>query len=494
MKLKKLLRNYPDYIVKGSREVEITGLCSDSRCVSPGNLFVAKRGINNDGAQFIPEAVNAGAAAILTDLYDPSLRNIPQILASNVQKAEANLAAEYYMHPDKELFLIGVTGTNGKTTSTYMAKQLLDMLNSPCGLIGTIECIIGETRYRSSLTTPDILTNYKLMREMVAKGCKAAAMEVSSHGLEMDRVENINFDTGIFTNLSPEHLDYHLTMDSYAQAKRKLFEQLGKSEKNSAAVINWDDAYAPFMAEKCDVPVLSYGVFSRSDLQARDIKFRISGIEGCLVHKNTQAPFYLPLLGMHNIYNFLAAAAACLTAGYSIEEIASLAKELKPVRGRLEQVSNLLGLQIFVDFAHKDVALRTVLEALRASCKGRVITVFGCGGNRDRLKRPRMARVSEELSDITIVTSDNPRNEPPEQIIQEILTGFSSLDNVIVQVDRRQAIAQAIELAGPEDVILIAGKGHEDQQIFAHTTIPFDDRLVAREICEAKALNTPASK
>lgn len=487
MKLKKLLRNYPDYVIKGSKEVEITGLCSDSRCVSPGNLFIAKKGLNIDGAQYIPQAISAGAVAVLTDLYNPSEKNIPQIIVSNIQQAEADLAAEYYQHPGDSLFLVGVTGTNGKTTSSYMVKQLLDKLQMPCGLIGTIECIVGETRYRSGLTTPDVITNFKLLREMVLKDCKAAVMEVSSHGLEMQRVANIHYDVGIFTNLSPEHLDYHLTMESYAAAKKKLFDGLKKGSKHAVAVINVDDAHAQYMSEHCQAPVLTYGVFSKADLKAENISYQPHGISGNLTYHGESVPFNMPLVGIHNVYNLLAATSACLIAGFKLQDIASHAESLRPVKGRLEKVANPLDLQIYVDFAHKDVALRTVLEALRNSCNGKLISVFGCGGNRDKLKRPRMARVSEELADITIVTSDNPRSEPPEKIIQEILTGFSSLDNVIVETDRRKAIAQAIELAGPEDAILIAGKGHEDQQIFAHSTIPFDDAHIALELCQSKA-------
>ncbi|MFA6914809.1 MAG: UDP-N-acetylmuramoyl-L-alanyl-D-glutamate--2,6-diaminopimelate ligase [Parachlamydiales bacterium] len=489
MKLKKILKNIPHVLVKGSKEVEITGLCSDSRYVAPGNLFVAKKGISLDGTQYVPEAIDAGAVAILTDLFNPVLRNAVQIIASDVAALEPLLAAEYYKQPDSSLFITGITGTNGKTTSSYMVKHFLDALQKPCGMIGTIECLIGSTSYKSGFTTPDIITNFKLLKEMVASGCQAVVMEVSSHGLEQKRVEQIEFDVGIFTNLSAEHLDYHLTMESYAKAKKKLFQNLNSGDKPKWAVINNDDAHAEFMREGCKAEVITYGLFPPADITAKDIEYSTTGIKGTLAYKNKLEPFELPFIGLHNIYNLLAATSTAICAGYSLEEIAPLAKTINPVQGRLERVPNPLDLQIYVDFAHKDIALRTVLQALRKSVQGRIITVFGCGGNRDKLKRPRMAKVCEELSDFTIVTSDNPRNEPPEEIIHQILEGFTTLDKVTVEVDRTNAIRHAIEMASPGDAILIAGKGHETQQIFAHSTIPFDDREVAYSICCAKAQN-----
>lgn len=487
MKLKKLLKNIPDVAVRGSREIEITGLCSDSRYVAPGNLFIAKRGLSSDATQHIPEAIDAGAAAILTDLYNPALRHVVQLIAEDVVKIEPLLASEYYRYPDQALFIAGITGTNGKTTSSYMVKHFLDNLQKPCGLIGTIECIIGTNSYKSGYTTPDVITNFKLLREMVTSGCQAAVMEVSSHGLEQKRIGLMEFDVAVFTNLSAEHLDYHLTMDAYALAKRKLFESLNHGTKKKWAVFNADDAHTPLMKEGCHAEILTYGLFSPADITVKDLQHSHEGVKGILMYKQAEEPFELPFIGLHNVYNLLVAVSVALCAGYSLAQIAPLAKTLPSVQGRLERVSNPLGLQIYVDFAHKDIALRTVLEALRKSTSGKIITIFGCGGNRDKLKRPRMAKACEELSDFTIVTSDNPRNEPPEEIIHQILGGFSSLDKVAVEVDRRRAIAHAIELAKPGDAILIAGKGHETQQIFAHTTIPFDDREVAYLICCEKA-------
>lgn len=482
VKLKKLIKNLTGIDVRGSKEIEISGLCSDSRCVSPGNLFIAKRGSTYDGTQCIPQALNAGAVAVLTDLYNPVLKNTAQLIAGDVVLAEALLAAEYYQQPDKSLMLIGITGTNGKTTASYMVKYFLDNLKGPCGLIGTIECLIGDDRYQTGLTTPDIITNYKLLKEMVRQGCSSAVMEVSSHALEQRRVENIAFDAVIFTNLSPEHLDYHATMENYAAAKRKLFHRI-ENKDSGFAIVNKDSEYAEYILSDSPLKVLTYGLHRSADLCASDLAADASGMRGFIQYKQKTVPFRMLHRGIHNVYNLLAAMAVPLIAGYSLEEICQLAAKLPPVRGRLEFVSNPLGLQIAVDFAHKEIALRSVLEAIRASCKGRVITVFGCGGNRDPYKRPKMAKISEELSDISIITSDNPRTEPPDQIIKEILAGFTSLERVIIEPDRHKAIAAAIDLAQPEDIILIAGKGHEEQQIFAHTTIPFNDKTVAYQLC-----------
>lgn len=492
VKLKKLLKNFSTIEVKGSKEVYITGLCSDSRCVSPGNLFIAKRGRTFDGTQFISQAIDAGASAILTDLYNPVLKNITQLISNDVDLAEAHIAEEYYQRPNENLLMTGITGTSGKTSTSYMIKHFLEKLKGPCGLIGTIECIIGNTRYQTGLTTPDVITNFKLIKEMVNQGCSSAVMEVSSHALEQRRVENIKYDIAIFTNLSAEHLDYHKNMENYAQAKRNLFISPTKS-KQAFAVVNKDDPYTEYMIQGTSREVITYSIKETADLYVTNLLSDLNGMKGLIHYKNRTLPFNMPLIGNHNIYNLLAAIAVPLTQGYHLDKILSLTDSLQPIRGRLEKVPNPLGIKIIVDFAHKDFSLQAVLEAIQASCRGKIITVFGCGGNRDPHKRPRMAKVSQNFSQITIVTSDNPRNESPEQIIKEIVAGFSSLENVIIQPDRRKAISQAIDLANSEDVILIAGKGHERQQILAHTTIPFDDREVAYELCCEKYKGTHSS-
>lgn len=489
MKLKKLIQGLPGAELKGSREIEITGLCSDSRCVAPGNLFFAKRGHECDGVKFIPDALVAGAGAIVTDLYDPSLKHVPQVVVQNVAVAEAALAASYYQQASHELFMVGVTGTSGKTTTSYYIKHILDQaahLNT--GLMGTIETICGPWRYPARLTTADVINNHKLLREMVSQGARAAVMEVSSHALQQGRTAHIAYDVVIFTNLSSEHLDYHKTMENYARAKSLLFQGLTRRDGKErsvppCAIINADDPYGAVMAQACSEVVLTYGFSQEAMVRASALTLGDEGYSFEIAYRGQHERLCCRLLGRHNIYNLLAALATGLVYGIPLRELAAAATLLPPVRGRLEPVENPLGLKLFVDYAHKEASLRAALEALRPICRGRLIVVFGCGGNRDRNKRPRMAAVTEELADITIVTSDNPRQEPPEAIISEILSGFSNDAQICVETDRRKAIAKAISMANIDDIILIAGKGHESQQIFAHTTLPFDDRQVAQEIC-----------
>lgn len=489
MKLKKILKYIPEVEIRGSKEIEINGVTSNSKSVGPGNLFVARRGGSADGALFIPEAISAGAVAVLTDLYDPSLKGITQLIHPDVHFVEPILAAMCYDRPSEQLFMVGVTGTSGKTTTTYLIKHLLDRFRGPCGLIGTIEYLIGKHAYRATHTTPDVSTNQKLLREMIHEGCRSAVMEVSSHALDQKRVAEISYDVAIFTNLTPEHLDYHPSMEEYLKAKNKLFRQLHPSSEKKyplAAIVNRDDPHYEKIMEGCTAPLMTYGVQENANLRASNIK--ISTEKTCFdVQYGDKKGFIdLPLIGRHNVYNCLAALACGLTQGFNLEEMIERMRLVPAVPARLEAVPNSLGLKIYVDFAHKVDALENVLRSLQEVKEtGRILTVFGCGGDRDRLKRPRMAQVSERYSDYSIITSDNPRSEDPQQIIQEIVRGFSSHASYICDSDRRQAIRKAIEMAQPEDLILIAGKGHETYQIFGHQTVEFDDREVVKEICNA---------
>lgn len=492
MKLKKLLKDIPVKQIKGSKEIEITGVCSNSKLVAPGNLFIAKKGLIDDGAQFIPEAITGGAVAVVTDIYNPTLKNVTQIIHPDVNTIEGLIAAHYYQFAGNELFMVGVTGTNGKTTTSYLIKHLLDRLNSTCGLIGTIEYIIGQHRYQATRTTPDVTSNHKMLREMVLQDCKAAVMEVTSHALMQGRVQNIDFDVGIFTNLTLDHLDYHQTMDNYCEAKNKLFRSLNpdKNKKKKGippmAIVNADSPWVGKMTEGCKAKIFTYGIESQADLRATDIRLTSSGTVFNLNYKNQQLKCHWPLIGRFNVYNCLAATSVGLMRNEPLEKIISILECFPSVPGRLEAVPNELGLKIYVDFAHSDDALANVLECLGELKTGRIITVFGCGGDRDNTKRPKMAKVCEELADFSIVTSDNPRSEDPESICRMILQGFKQKDSYIVELDRRCAIEKAIEMATPDDIILIAGKGHETYQIFAHKTIEFDDRKIAAQICQMK--------
>lgn len=494
MKLKKLLKEIPVKEVKGSKDIEITGVCANSKLVSPGNLFVARKGRADDGAQYIPEAIAAGAVAILTDIYDPTLKNVTQIIHSDVTTIEGLIAAHYYQFPSDSLYMVGITGTNGKTTTSFLVKHLLDHLHGPCGLIGTIEYIIGQHRYQATRTTPDVTSNHKMLREMLNQGCLSAVMEVTSHALDQDRVQNIDYDVAIFTNLTLDHLDYHNTMDNYCIAKNKLFRSLSspaKSKKkndNKIAVVNVDSPWHSRMLEGSAANVLTYGIANPADLQAVDIQLTSSGTTFNLIYQGKSIPCSSPLVGRYNVYNCLAALAVGLTRNVSLEQLSELIKNFPPVPGRLEPVPNQLGLKIYVDFAHSDDALANVLECLQELKKtGRILTVFGCGGDRDQTKRPKMAQISEELSDISIVTSDNPRSEEPEAIARQVIAGFKRKNSYMIELDRRAAIQKAIDLATPDDIVLIAGKGHEPYQIFAHKTVEFDDRKVAAQCCQKKA-------
>ena len=455
MKLKNLLRGL-DVVVKGSREVEVTGISADSRTVAPGNLFIAKKGSAYDGTQFIASAVGAGAVAIAADIYDPFVETT-QIIHPDVGAIEARLAARYYGDPSQDLFMVGVTGTKGKTTTTYLIKHLLDGLQRPAGLIGTVETIVGDHRFFSTLTTHDVISNQKLLREMVLKGCKAAVLEVSSHGLAQGRVEEISFDVGVFTNLYPDHLDYHKTMEEYADAKKKLFA------KAKNAILNADSPWSAYKG-------FTFGI-EKGDLRASRIAFTPSGtefvIDGC--------PFHLPLIGRFNVYNALAAIAVGLHIGAKLDQIRDILAAFGSVPARLERIGN-----VFIDFAHTGEALENVLQTLKEITKGRVIVVFGCGGNRDPGRRSAMGTAAAKWADASIITSDNPRTEDPNEIVRQIVASFAQMP--LVELDRKKAIAMAIQMARPEDLVLIAGKGHERVQIFAHQTVPFDDAFIVKEI------------
>lgn len=493
MKIKKLIKDIPGIQVKGSKEVEITGVCVNSKLVAPGNLFIAKKGRADDGVHYIPEAIAAGAVAIATDFYDPTLKDIVQLVHPNISEIEGKLAAQYYQFPSEELFTIGITGTNGKTTTSFLVKYLMDQIDGPCGLIGTIEYIIGQHRYQATRTTPDVCSNQKMLREMLLQGCHSAVMEATSHALDQGRVLNIDYDIAIFTNLTLDHLDYHNTMENYCEAKRKLFLSLDpKAKKKShpypkTAIVNADSHWHSHILQGCQAQVIKYAIQSPADLRAYDINLTSSGTTFILEYKGKTIHCSWPLIGRHNVYNFMAAVSVGLARNLPLEKVVHLLSGVAPVPGRLEAVPNPLGLKIYVDFAHSDDALINVFECLQELKSGRIITVFGCGGDRDKTKRPKMAKACEEYSDISIITSDNPRSEDPLEICKQISQGFQKQSSYIIEIDRRNAIEQAIDIATPNDIVLIAGKGHEPYQIFAHKTIEFDDRKVAFQICTQKA-------
>ncbi|MCH9627774.1 MAG: UDP-N-acetylmuramoyl-L-alanyl-D-glutamate--2,6-diaminopimelate ligase [Chlamydiales bacterium] len=478
MNLKQLIADLPIEVYKGAKDIEITGLCSHSKLVAPGNLFIAKKGMTDDGAKYLEEALASGASALLTDMPNPFLKNVTQLITPDVRALEGELAARFFGSPSRSLFMVGLTGTNGKTTTAYLIKHLFDYFNVPCGLIGTIEYVIGRHHFAAELTTPEVITNQKLLREMVKQKCEAAVMEVSSIGLDQKRVAGIHYDVALFTNLSQEHLDYHKTMEMYAEAKAKLFHNL---DAQATALFNADSPWSDYMRKGCSAQQVTYGFADRADLRVHALELLPNQTRFSLTYQGETLSFSWSLIGRFNVYNCLAAIGAALAKHIPFKSLPEAIARFSSVPGRLERVENQAGLHIFVDYAHTPDALEKALHSLREVTKGKIYTIFGCGGNRDRTKRALMAEVAEKGSDFSIVTSDNPRSEDPLAICEEIVCGFTG-KQFLIEVDRRMAIERAIEKASTDDLILIAGKGHENYQIFAHQTLPFDDCQVAREI------------
>ncbi len=488
--LKFLIADAFEYTVYGDPEIAIGGLSSNSKKVSPGDLFIAKRGRTVDGATFIEEAVRAGAVAIVAEQYHPRFPHIVQIVTRDIGRLEAHLAKRFYRHADEELFLIGITGTAGKTTISFLIRHLFEELGVPCGLIGSIgSCIKGEWT-SSSHTTPDLLTTHSLLRRMVDEGCRVCAMEVSSIGLDQGRTLGLEFDVAIFSNLTREHLDYHHTMQAYGEAKAKLFRFLGKGNKHfeKIALLNGDDPYHAMLTKQCNVQVRTFGFSEDCFMQAKDLALHLTGMSVRLYAQGEKWEIQSSLIGRHNAYNLFAALGAGEAWGFSISEMVCVLSSFSTVPGRLERVENAAGFHIIVDHAHKEDALLQVLRTLRECAPARIITVFGCGGDRDRTKRPRMGAIAERLSDEVIVTSDNPRSEDETTIAVHIVQGMAKPERARVVLDRKKAIQQAIALARPSDVVLIAGKGHEKEQIFSNYAIPFDDVKIAKEMCAALPL------
>ena len=476
VKLEKLIEGL-DLDVRGSLDVDVYGIGSNSQTVCPGDLFIARRGQKFDATQFIPDVAEAGAVAALTDLYNPFAPSVTQLITSDVAHLEEELVQRFYDYPARKLSLIGITGTNGKTTTSYLLHHLFQ----PCGLIGTVEWRLGHSTVPATRTTPDLVTLTKFFYEMSGARCQRAVMEVSSHALSQGRARSFTFDVAVFTNLTQDHLDYHHTMEEYAAAKAKLFSSL---DKKASAVVNIDDPACPMMVANCPAQILTYGFDTKAELRASDLRLTAEGMEFIIHYQGASHSFTSKLIGRFNVYNLLAAIGVGITQNLALSDVLAKLSSFSSVPGRLERVPNNRDVPIFVDYAHTDDALRNVLETLQECKKGRIITVFGCGGSRDVGKRPKMARIAESLSDVVIITSDNPRQEDPEEIIRQVLNGITNRSECHVEVDRKKAIAKAVSLAKENDIVLIAGKGHEKTQEFKDHSIPFDDCLVAKEACQ----------
>jgi len=481
--------------VRGSLDREITGLTDDSRRVSPGWLFVAVKGTQSDGHRFLAQAVAAGAGAIVVETGRVSGETlasigIPVIQVGDSRRALGLLASRFYGDPSRRLKMIGVTGTNGKTTATYLCKAILEAAGVRAGLIGTVAYLFGEERVAATHTTPGPLELQGLLRRMVDAGMQAVVMEVSSHALALDRTAGCQFGTAVFTNLTQDHLDFHADMEDYFRAKLRLFTAL---DSEAHAIVNGDDPYGGRVVEATQAKVWTYAIDRPADLRAEDVQISLNGVRFTARGPGGSVALRSPLVGRHNVYNILAAVGVGLVQGVPLETSAAGVATLKTVPGRFEQVDAGQPFTVVVDYAHTEDALYRLLTTAQTVRTGRIITVFGCGGDRDRGKRPKMGRVAARYSDVVVVTSDNPRTEDPDAIIREILPGVEAglleagRGRYLIHADRRAAIAEAIRLAQSGDLVLIAGKGHEDYQVIGKEKHPFDDRVVAREAIEALA-------
>lgn len=487
MKLVTLLKDLPPHTLTGSDLVKISHLECDSRRVLPGTCYIALRGTQVDGHTFITEAIRRGACAIVAEspcTAEAREKNIPWVEVNNTRLAISLMGAVWNGHPSRHMAMIGVTGTNGKTTTAYIAHSLLKQSWLHAGLIGTIAYDNGEEIIPSTHTTPGPLELEQLLKEMSTKGCRGVAMEVSSHALDQDRVAGINFNVGIFTNLTQDHLDYHLTMENYFQAKVKLFEQMAqdtKSRRKPVALINIDDVYGRKLVEMFSsrMTVKTYGSGIGADFRMLVHHATSKGCEYELEYKGKSYLVRVPLIGKFNMYNSLAALAAVICTGIPVREAIANLQNIPQVPGRLQLFTHPGGAQIFIDYAHTPDALENVCKTLKEICPRRLITVFGCGGNRDKGKRPLMGAIAARLSDASIITSDNPRSEEPLSIINQIAAGMPEGRYAIIP-DRSRAIASAMEQARLGDVVLIAGKGHENYQELSTGRIDFSDAKEVR--------------
>jgi len=461
---------------------DVTGVTCDSRLVQPGHVFVAVSGTKADGRAFVNDAVHRGCSAIVSEQPVDPAPPVPVFLVPDARVALADLASRFHGKPTEKLNVVGVTGTKGKSTTTYLLRSIFEAAGERTGLIGTIQYAIGSRVIPSPLTTPPADELQKHFAEMVAAGCRSAAMEVSSIALDQRRTHALHFAAGILTNLQRDHLDYHGTAEAYRDAKVRLFEQL---PAKGVAAVNADDPAAEYFAKRTPARVVRFGLETRSEVNGSVEEMTFHGLKLRARFGGEELLLHSRLLGRHNAHNILAAAGAAWAMGYDFDHIKAGVEALGAVPGRLEAVDAGQPFQVLVDYAHTEESLRNVLGSLRrlrGGGAGRVIVVFGCGGDRDRGKRPLMGHAVEDLSDFFIVTSDNPRTEEPLAIIREIEAGIENHSRYLVEPDRRAAIKIALGMARGEDIVLIAGKGHETTQTVGRETHPFDDRAVAREI------------
>ncbi len=491
MKLNHLIEELRPEKVSGKTAVEVKGIEVDSRRIQPGYIFVAIPGREKNGEDYIAQARDRGAVGIVLQEFTGSVNgNLAQLKVADSRRALAVLSNAIFSHPSAGMKMIGVVGTNGKTTVTHMARSIYETAGISTGLIGTNYYGIGERRLPADLTTPAPPRLQELLAEIKRANSSRVIMEVSSHAIAQDRLVGIDFQTAVFTNLSRDHLDYHRTMEEYGAVKTSFFENFSRGERETGekmVILNSDDPLSRDISRVIETPVITYGLRTRSDLFASDIILSRGGSTFNLRWRDSVYPVLINLPGRHNIYNALAAIGMGLTEAIALPDILDTLQKNCRISGRLEQVETGQGFDMFIDYAHTPDGLENVLEALREINYRRIIVVFGCGGDRDKTKRPLMGEVASRLADIVILTTDNPRSEEPEKIIADILSGITRDDKgVMAIVDRREAIEEACRQAGTGDVVLIAGKGHERKQIFRDLIIPFSDRDTANLIFSSK--------
>jgi UDP-N-acetylmuramoyl-L-alanyl-D-glutamate--2,6-diaminopimelate ligase len=480
-----LLEALPDARLVGAPPTTVRGLTADSRQVGAGHCFVAVPGFKQDARRFVPEAVARGARLVVTEGEALAGVEVAQVLVPSARLALARLAAAWHGHPARALTLVGITGTNGKTTTSYLVEALLRARGGPTGVIGTIHYVIADEVRPASQTTPEALEIQALLAAMRERGVRGVAMEVSSHALALHRVDGLDFDVAVFTNLTQDHLDFHGTLESYRRAKRRLFELLATSGKGRrTAVVNADDPAGRTMVDGLDVPVLAFGLDAGADVRAVEHTSTLAGIRMTVQTPHGRATMTSPLVGDHNVTNLLGAVAVGLGLGMPLPDVARALERVAVVPGRFEQVRAGQPFLVIVDYAHTPDALERVLATARKLTPGRLGAVFGCGGDRDRGKRPLMGAIASRLADRVWVTSDNPRTERPEAIVEEILAGVpgGAGERVDGEPDRRTAIERALRWARGNDTVVIAGKGHETYQVIGAHILPFDDREIARQI------------
>ncbi|MBZ4644972.1 MAG: UDP-N-acetylmuramyl-tripeptide synthetase [Clostridia bacterium] len=476
MLLKDLTSIIEHEYVNGDQNAEISGIAYDSRRVKPGDLFVCIKGFKVDGHEFISQAIGQGAAAVIVEKEVEDAK-VPLIKVKNSRRALALISAAFFGNPSSKFKLIGVTGTNGKTTTTYLIKTILEQGGSKVGLIGTNQNMIGDKVLPAERTTPESLELQQLFSDMVKEKIDYVVMEVSSHSLELNRVDGCNFEIGIFTNITQDHLDFHVTMENYLKAKTTLFKRCKKG------IINVDDSSSEYILNNGTCEMITFGIDKEADIHAKDIEISEKGVKFDVDTPYGSKFIELGIPGRFSVYNALGSIGACLALGISLEQIQQGLKQAKGVPGRAQIVETGKDFTVLIDYAHTPDGLENILNTVNGFAKGRVVTLFGCGGDRDKTKRPIMGEIAGKLSDFCIITSDNPRTEDPLQILNHIEEGIKKTDCSYVVIENRfEAIKYALENAKKDDVIVLAGKGHETYQILKDRVIHFDEKEIVESI------------